>query len=103
MITFILGERILCFHGPLIYDAKCLKVRKTNGIDEYLIHYAGWNKALVVYVVVHKEKFAVQFLKLVKQILSVYFYSWDEWVTDLRVLKYNEQNLARQRELLKAQ
>lgn len=66
------GERILCFHGPLIYDAKCLKVRKTNGIDEYLIHYAGWNKA------------------------------WDEWVTDLRVLKYNEQNLARQRELLKA-
>lgn len=59
MITFILGERILCFHGPLIYDAKCLKVRKTNGIDEYLIHYAGWNKALVVYVVTHKEKVSV--------------------------------------------
>lgn len=31
------------------------------------------------------------------------FHSWDEWVTDLRILKYNEQNLARQRELLKAQ
>lgn len=46
-IIIFSGERILCFHGPLIYDGKCLKIRKTNGVDEYLIHYAGWNKAFV--------------------------------------------------------
>lgn len=39
------GERVLCFHGPLIYEAKCLKVNitKENQV-KYLIHYAGWNK-----------------------------------------------------------
>ncbi|XKL59257.1 hypothetical protein PGB90_000273 [Kerria lacca] len=67
------GERILCFHGPLIYEAKCLKVRKSDdGVYEYLVHYAGWSK------------------------------TWDEWTTDLRILKYNEQNLSKQRELLRA-
>ncbi|XP_065205196.1 mortality factor 4-like protein 1 [Planococcus citri] len=67
------GEKVLCFHGPLIYEAKCLKTRRNDaGICEYYIHYAGWKK------------------------------SWDEWMTDLRILKYNEQNLTRQRELTKA-
>ena len=42
------GEKVLCFHGPLIYEAKCLKQQsvKEKGI-KYFIHYAGWNKRLV--------------------------------------------------------
>ncbi|XP_058798171.1 mortality factor 4-like protein 1 [Phymastichus coffea] len=67
------GERVLCFHGPLIYEAKCLKVdiTKENQV-KYLIHYAGWNK------------------------------NWDEWVPESRVLKYNDSNCQRQKDVQRA-
>ncbi|XP_075227410.1 mortality factor 4-like [Lycorma delicatula] len=69
------GEKVLCFHGPLIYVAKCLQSRydEKNKQPEYHIHYSGWNK------------------------------SWDEWVPESRVLKYNDANLQKQRDLYKAQ
>ncbi|XP_056661400.1 mortality factor 4-like protein 1 [Monodelphis domestica] len=66
------GERVLCFHGPLLYEAKCLKVAREDKQVRYLIHYSGWNK------------------------------NWDEWVPESRVLKYSEANLQRQRELQRA-
>lgn len=64
------GEKVLCFHGPLIYEAKCLKQQTTKekGV-KYFIHYAGWNK------------------------------NWDEWVPEDRVLKYNNANIQKQQEL----
>ena len=67
------GERILCFHGPLMYEAKCMKseVREGSKGFYYLIHYNGWNK------------------------------HWDEWVPESRVLKYNDLNLQRQKDLQK--
>ncbi|XP_011497856.1 PREDICTED: mortality factor 4-like protein 1 isoform X2 [Ceratosolen solmsi marchali] len=67
------GERVLCFHGPLIYEAKCLKTNITKEKQvKYLIHYAGWNK------------------------------NWDEWVPESRVLKYNEINVQRQKDVQRA-
>ncbi|XP_050303828.1 mortality factor 4-like protein 1 isoform X2 [Anthonomus grandis grandis] len=67
------GEKVLCFHGPLIYEAKCLKCQITKEKQvKYFIHYAGWNK------------------------------NWDEWVPESRVLKYTDQNIARQKEVQKA-
>lgn len=70
---FSQGEKVLCFHGPLIYEAKCLRAedKSKEGI-KYLIHYAGWNK------------------------------SWDEWVPEDRVLKHNELNLQKQKDLQRA-
>ncbi|XP_033219392.1 mortality factor 4-like protein 1 [Belonocnema kinseyi] len=67
------GERVLCFHGPLIYEAKCLKsaVNKDK-TTKFLIHYAGWNK------------------------------NWDEWVPESRVLKYNEANVQKQKDVQRA-
>ncbi len=67
------SERVLCFHGPLIYSAKVLKAEKWTGDDNatgqvgphYRVHYDGWKK------------------------------TWDEWVPETRLLKYNEENLAR--------
>lgn len=39
------GEKVLCFHGPLIYEAKALKSQVTKDKQvKYFIHYAGWNK-----------------------------------------------------------
>ncbi|KAL3265380.1 hypothetical protein HHI36_009587 [Cryptolaemus montrouzieri] len=72
-LKFTEGERVLCFHGPLIYEAKCLKSTITKDKQiKYFIHYAGWNK------------------------------NWDEWVPESRVLKYNEANVSRQKEVQKA-
>lgn len=68
---FTEGEKVLCFHGPLLYEAKCLRAQVREKHMKYFIHYSGWNK------------------------------NWDEWVPDCRVLKYNEVNLQKQKELEK--
>ncbi|KJE91316.1 hypothetical protein CAOG_02469 [Capsaspora owczarzaki ATCC 30864] len=70
-------EKVLCFHGPLLYEAKCLeaKLRDKDGspAPHYLVHYNGWNK------------------------------KWDDWVDETRILKWNDENLARQRTLAASQ
>jgi len=70
---FLEGEKILCFHGPLIYEAKIQKVETKNKQTKYFIHYHGWNK------------------------------NWDEWVPEARMLKYTEMNKEKKRDLVKAQ
>ncbi|KAI0363705.1 MRG-domain-containing protein [Pilatotrama ljubarskyi] len=75
--TFTVNERVLCYHGPLIYEAKVLK---TDTWDEsntqtgvvgphYYVHYKGWKQ------------------------------TWDEWVDASRLLKFNETNIALQKAL----
>ena len=32
-----------CYHGPLLYEAKCVRIKKENEY-KYFIHYQGWNK-----------------------------------------------------------
>ena len=41
---FVEGEKVLCFHGPLIYEAKIQKVEFKDDQTKYFIHYMGWNK-----------------------------------------------------------
>eukprot|EP00095_Tigriopus_kingsejongensis_P005322 snap_masked-scaffold123_size333416-processed-gene-2.3 protein:Tk05322 transcript:snap_masked-scaffold123_size333416-processed-gene-2.3-mRNA-1 annotation:"mortality factor 4-like protein 1" len=69
---FFEGEKVLCFHGPLIYEAKIQKVGVKDKPVKYFIHYHGWNK------------------------------NWDEWVPETRMLKYSDSNLERKRDLVKA-
>ncbi|XP_061174705.1 mortality factor 4-like protein 1 isoform X1 [Saccostrea echinata] len=66
------GEKVLCFHGPLLYEAKCVRFEVRDKVNQYFIHYNGWNK------------------------------NWDEWVPESRVLKYNDASIQKQKELLKA-
>ena len=66
------GEWVLCFHGPPLHEAKCVKVAIKDKQVKYFIHYSGWNK------------------------------NWDEWVPESRVLKYVDTNLQKQWELHKA-
>ena len=63
------GEKILCFHGPLIYEAKIQSVETQNGIPKYFIHYRGWNK------------------------------NWDEWVPEARMMKFCDKNVEIQKDL----
>lgn len=71
-LRFQESEKVLCFHGPLLYEAKCIKSQVKDKQVKYFIHYSGWNK------------------------------NWDEWVPESRVLKYNDTNLQKQKELEKA-
>ncbi|KZS95179.1 MRG-domain-containing protein [Sistotremastrum niveocremeum HHB9708] len=76
-VTFNPNERVLCYHGPMVYEAKVLKSEdhpdphpKTGSIGpHYLVHYKGWKQ------------------------------TWDEWVPPARLLKWNETNLALQKNL----
>ncbi|KAG6874050.1 hypothetical protein C0995_006907 [Termitomyces sp. Mi166 len=78
-VTFTSNERVLCYHGPLIYEAKVLKVENftdANTITGALgphcfVHYKGWKQ------------------------------TWDEWVPHSRLLKYNETNIELQKSLQK--
>ena len=67
------GEKVLSYHGPLLYEAKIIKSerRKIMGNDHvfYFIHYLGWSK------------------------------NWDEWVPEERVVRINEAGLALQQAL----
>ena len=90
------GSKALAYHGPLVYEAKVLKVHeegsdvvdigdgkteplKANKIpaflrekDTYLLHYKGWSS------------------------------KWDEWVSSERIMEFNDDNLGLTRELRNA-
>ncbi|KAJ4763145.1 Chromatin modification-related protein EAF3 [Rhynchospora pubera] len=65
------GEKVLAFHGPLIYEAKIQKAEVLEGKWKFFVHYLGWNK------------------------------NWDEWVAVDRLLKHTKENVAKQEELAK--
>ncbi|KAH9946573.1 MRG-domain-containing protein [Amylocystis lapponica] len=78
--TFAQGERVLCYHGPLVYEAKILKIEnwdesttKLGSIGpHFFVHYKGWKQ------------------------------TWDEWVQPSRLLKWNDTNIALQKGLAAA-
>lgn len=69
-----IGDRIICEHKGLKYEARVLNSRKDpnsqdkNAEMQFLIHYQGWNK------------------------------NWDEWVGESRIYQYNETNVASMKE-----
>lgn len=55
-VTYDVNERVLCYHGPLIYEAKVLKpmiqyddTNAPTGISgpHYFVHYKGWKQTYV--------------------------------------------------------
>ncbi|NXC09147.1 MO4L1 protein, partial [Orthonyx spaldingii] len=101
------GERVLCFHGPLLYEAKCVKVAIKDKQVKYFIHYSGWNKKSsgidqnYFIPVLMIWDFGAQLAEGCVQAGWVSS-SWDEWVPESRVLKYVDTNLQKQKELQKA-
>ncbi|KAJ3300362.1 Esa1p-associated factor [Borealophlyctis nickersoniae] len=53
-LAFAVEEKILCFHGPMLYEAKILKGEYWEGRDEaedgpyYFVHYKGWKQTSVI-------------------------------------------------------
>ncbi|NXH57388.1 MO4L1 protein, partial [Rhabdornis inornatus] len=101
------GERVLCFHGPLLYEAKCVKVAIKDKQVKYFIHYSGWNKnSATSLLLAHPLGLSrmVSFLQEAAGNARGHSASsgWDEWVPESRVLKYVDTNLQKQKELQKA-
>ncbi len=61
---FIKDERVLCFHMEMLYEAKIMDVTPADTPGDWLfkIHYKGWKA------------------------------SWDDWVPQDRIRKYNDEN-----------
>ncbi|NWS82510.1 MO4L1 protein, partial [Toxostoma redivivum] len=103
------GERVLCFHGPLLYEAKCVKVAIKDKQVKYFIHYSGWNKKAAQPSLGPLQLEGPDWELFCKINMMIYlftsgffFSSWDEWVPESRVLKYVDTNLQKQKELQKA-
>lgn len=63
------GETVLCYQGYLIYEAKVQGIKYDGDLILYDVHYKGWNK------------------------------TWDEWVAEDRILKMNEENIKKKKEV----
>jgi hypothetical protein len=99
--TYIPNERVLCYHGPLIYEAKVMKVKvfeDNNNVvatvgPHYLVHYKGWKQTSV-----YKTFACIQSLSF-SLLMHHPRCRWDEWVPPSRLLKMTEENLAEQKSL----
>ncbi|NXQ89850.1 MO4L1 protein, partial [Nyctibius grandis] len=102
--NFLSGERVLCFHGPLLYEAKCVKVAIKDKQVKYFIHYSGWNKKDAFPFCKKGRILECNYVMFLNDrlIFLTFFFSWDEWVPESRVLKYVDTNLQKQKELQKA-
>ena len=55
VMEFAVNERVLCYHGPLIYEAKVLKVENFGESNSpsgrigphFFVHYKGWKQTFV--------------------------------------------------------
>ncbi|KAG1447992.1 hypothetical protein G6F46_008952 [Rhizopus delemar] len=70
-LIFEINEKVLCYHGPLIYEAKVMDRNWMNEDPElqgpyYFVHYKGWKR------------------------------TWDEWVPETRLLRWCDENIKMQ-------
>ncbi|GKT44398.1 chromatin modification-related protein eaf3 [Colletotrichum spaethianum] len=61
---FTKDEKVLCFHGEMLYEAKILDIQPADSGEgfQYRIHYKGWKN------------------------------TWDDWVSIDRIRKFTEEN-----------
>ncbi|KAI8868251.1 MRG-domain-containing protein [Ramicandelaber brevisporus] len=79
-MMFSKGEKVFCYHGLQLYEAKIIDGEIWDGSQDesgakgphYSVHYKGWNS------------------------------SWDEWVIEGRVLKITSENIQLKKQLEKA-
>ncbi|KAG6550995.1 hypothetical protein Mapa_007611 [Marchantia paleacea] len=67
------GDKVLAYHGPLIYEAKVQRAEFRKNEWKYFVHYLGWSK------------------------------NWDEWVGTNRLMELSDENLEKQKKLFKDQ
>uniref|UniRef100_A0A0E0GWY4 Uncharacterized protein n=1 Tax=Oryza nivara TaxID=4536 RepID=A0A0E0GWY4_ORYNI len=88
--SFKEGERVLAYHGPLLYEAKVQKSENKEDEWRYHVHYLGLVSIIALMLFSCLSALLIQ-------------YSWDEWVTNDRLLKLTDENIRKQQELEKSQ
>lgn len=81
-------QKVSCI--VFIYHLICLSVLSSD-LMFVLIFFVCLNEIEFIFSVMGVSRFSIFF-----------FHSWDEWVPESRVLKYVDSNLAKQKELQKA-
>ena len=81
---FTADEKVLCYHGPLLYEAKILKSKKESGIYSYFVHYQVKIKCLDSIIVLFQG----------------WNKNWDEWVQEGRIMKQVPESYEKQKKLL---
>jgi mortality factor 4-like protein 1 len=71
--AFVPGDKVLAYHGPLLYVAKIMDVDLESEQPRYFIHYEGWKR------------------------------KWDEWVASDRLLPDTPDNQQKLKQLINEQ
>ena len=58
---FSADEKVLCYHGPLLYEAKILKHKKEGGTYSYFVHYQV-RSFIIESIAYSRENFFFNFL-----------------------------------------
>ncbi|XP_073362844.1 uncharacterized protein [Aegilops tauschii subsp. strangulata] len=117
-VSFTEGEKVLAYHGPLLYEAKVQKTENREGERWYFVHYLGWNKNFAFHFLKFEDcgnEGSLDRLRSVWFVLCLYghlneliqLFEWlvfngyrcDEWVASDRLLKLTEENVRKQLEL----
>ena len=85
---FSADEKVLCYHGPLLYEAKILKWKKEAGSFSYFVHYQVKANHLILY------------FRLDNWFLQGWNKNWDEWVGESRIMKQVPESYEKQKKLL---
>jgi len=100
--THDINDKVLCFHGPLLYEAKVLQIKTEDASKPptYKVHYKGWKSRFNHFLMPSSSPYAAWFRRCMDwRILFFHKCSWDEWVPQDRVLKWSDENLKTQKRL----
>ena len=64
--------QVLCYHGPLLYEAKILKSKKESGNYSYFVHYqvkTGWRRLICFRHIISCKNWCVTWRELLDDIL----------------------------------
>ncbi|KAE8211158.1 hypothetical protein CF327_g5064 [Tilletia walkeri] len=84
-MQFKIGEKVLCFHGPLLYTAKILKAENRTADEGAQIEAAATQEG---YVVTTSQAGPFYFVHY-----QGWKTTWDEWVPETRLMKFIDENL----------
>ena len=93
---FSADEKVLCYHGPLLYEAKILKNKKEGGSYNYFVHYQVISAFYYMLFCLYQEcSFSILFF-----VIQGWNRNWDEWVAENRIMKQVAENFDKQKKLL---
>ncbi|SGY18209.1 BQ5605_C015g08008 [Microbotryum silenes-dioicae] len=102
-LNYAQNERALCFHGPLIYECKVRQTTDAQAKDHACFVYKHMVVPVLEAEVWPKDHPSGESGPHFRVHYKGWKNSWDEWVPEDRLKKYNEENIRKQKALIEAQ